>query len=155
MEKLKDYKARQQFQGLFKKIVTDTVQNNNGMQQTKQIQALKQVEDQQARFNRAKDLLLSGELDADDYRSIKRETETKTAALQQILFAMTEPLEVINKRLKKQEKILLNLSFLYQKATVAQKRKLIGFLFPENLTYTKDGLTGKRLGVVLKLIYNT
>jgi len=151
---LKKYIAKPEFKSLFKKIIADVMEKKSGATLNKQRLVLKQLEDQQNRLNRAKDLLLSGGLDADDYRSIKTEAEIKILALQNTLSTMADPQEAVDKLLKRYDKVLLNLAFLYQKADTANKRKMIGFLFPENLTYTSDGFGDDQLTSTLKLMYN-
>jgi site-specific DNA recombinase len=152
---LRKYIARVEFLNLFKKIFKDVagVQMETKQQQYKV--TVKQIEDQRGRFNRAKDLLLSGDLDADDYRSIKKESEDKMTVLQNVLSTLSDPMEAVDKLLKKQEKMLLSLALLYQKASAVDRRKIIGFLYPENLIYTGACFEIKRLGDVLKLMYKS
>jgi site-specific DNA recombinase len=104
-------------------------------------------------LNKAKDLLLAGDLGAEDFRDIKKETEKKIANLHQLLADLNSPADTVYKTLKKYDKVLLDLAFLYERASVAGKRKLITFLFPDNLIYTCNGFTIPHPGVVLKLIY--
>jgi hypothetical protein len=99
-------------------------------------------------------MLLSGGLDADDCRSMKTEAENKIVALQNTLSAMADPQEAVNELLKRYDKVLLNLAFLFQKADIANKRKMIGLLFLENLTYTSDGFGNTLLGNTMKLLYS-
>jgi hypothetical protein len=113
------------------------------------------LEDQQSRLNKAKELLLSGGLDADDYRSIKTEAEIKILALQNTLSAIADTQEGIDKLLKGYyDKVLFNLIFLFQKAAILNRRKMIDSLFPKNLPYTSDGFWESQLAGVLKLMYN-
>jgi len=151
--KLRRYKPRPAYRTLFKRILTDAVQVQQAGQQNQHKVAQKQLDDQQSRFTRAKDLLLAGDLDSEDYRDIKKETESKIAALRELLSSFANPSDTVYKLLKKYDKVMLDLSFTYQKVNVAGKRKLITFLFPENLTYTGDSFEIKRVGNVLRLIY--
>jgi site-specific DNA recombinase len=90
IDTLKKYTARPEFKALFKKIVADPIEKKNGTTLNKQRLVSKQLEEQQNRLNRAKDLLLSGGLDADDYRSVKTEAEIKMITLQNTLSAMAD-----------------------------------------------------------------
>ena len=130
------------------------MERKNGAALHKQRLVSKQLEEQRNRLNRAKDLLLSGGLDADDYRSMKTEAENKVAVLLNTLSAMADPQEAVNKLLNRYDKVLLNLAFLFQKAAVANKRKMIGLLFPENLIYTSDGFRDGPLTNMMKLLYS-
>ncbi|MEO6521020.1 MAG: recombinase family protein [Mucilaginibacter sp.] len=154
IKELKRYTARPEFMGLFKKIVADAMEKKNAVVLNKQRLASKQLDDQQSRLNKAKDLLLSGDLDTIDYRSIKTEAENKIVALQHFLAAIADPQEAVATLLKRHDKVLLNLAFLYKKANVANKRKMIGLLFPGNLTYTSDGFEDGQMGNTIMLIYN-
>jgi site-specific DNA recombinase len=150
---LKCYLPRPPYQTLIKKIITDALRAQFSAQQNQQQLAQKQLEDQQNRFNRAKDLLLAGDLDAADYREIKKDTNDKIATLQERFATFINPSETVYKVLKKFDKVLLDLAFIYQKADTAGKRKLVTLLFPENLVYNADGFAIKRIGAVLRLVY--
>lgn len=155
IQELREYAPRSEFLSLFKKIFKDVFDVQTETKQRQYRRTVKQMEDQQTRFKRAKDLLLAGDLEADDYRSIKEEMEAKIVDLQALLSSFADPLEAANKLLKKHEKELLDLASLYQGGGVIDQRKMVGILFPENLSYTNACLNVKCFGSVLKLIYNS
>lgn len=72
----------------------------------KQRLASKQLEDQQGRLNKAKDLLLSGDLEAAYCRSIKKEVGNRIATLQHTPYAIADPQEAVNKMLKRYDTVL-------------------------------------------------
>ncbi|WP_184546142.1 recombinase family protein [Mucilaginibacter sp. FT3.2] len=148
------YKVQQGFTGLFKKVVQDVLKFRSFIFQNQHQLTSKQLEDQQTRLERAKDLLLAGDLDGDDYRNIKREAENKINNLNAALTAIDDPMQPVHRALKKYEKELLNLAFFYQKATVEQKRKLICLLFPGNLKYTDSYFDIDNTRDVLRIVYN-
>jgi hypothetical protein len=147
------YRPRKAYRNLFKKILTDVIQLQQGVQQNRQQLVSSQLENQQRRIDRARELLLAGDLDAADYRIIKKETENKIAGLHEQLSAFANLSETVYKVLKKFDMVLLDLAFSYQKANTAGKRRLITSMFPENLTYNDKGFEIKRLGNVLHLVY--
>jgi hypothetical protein len=111
------------------------------------------INNQQLKFSRAKELLLSGDLDADDYRNIKQETEIKITALRGILTEIAASSEAINLKIKKIEDLLFDLFCVYQKASVVQKRTLIDILFPEKIIFTVNGLHCPSINVKFRLLY--
>ena len=87
--------------------------------------------------------------------ALKTEAEIKIPALQNTLSAIADTQEAIDKFLKRNyDKVLLNLTFLFQKAAILNRRKMIGSLFPKNLPYTSDGFGDSQLAGTLKLMYN-
>lgn len=85
IDELKKYCVRPNFFNLFKLIVREVAKTKRSLNENQQIKTEKSIDNQQLKFSRAKELLFSGNLDADDYRNIKQETETKITALRRIL----------------------------------------------------------------------
>ncbi|WP_114941810.1 hypothetical protein [Mucilaginibacter endophyticus] len=151
---MKKYRIRPEFINLFKLIVREVAKNKHKLNENQQNQTKKKIDSQQLKFSRAKELLLSGDLDADDYRSIKQETEIKITALRRILTKINTSFETIDSNIKNIENLMLDLVYSYQKASVEQRRTLIDILFPEKMMYTINGLHCPSIDVKLRLLYN-
>jgi hypothetical protein len=154
IDELKNYCIRPEFLNVFKLIVREVARNKHGLNENQQIQTEKNIDSQQSKFSRAKELLFSGDLDADDYRDIKQETETKITALRQIMTEIAASSEALNLKIKNIENLMFELFYVYQKASVEQKRMLIDILFPEKLIYTINGLHGSSIYFKFQVLYN-
>lgn len=150
---LKKYCVNKKVIYLFKKIFDDAKKEKNVVIRNKIKKITTQLAHQRHCFQRAKDLLLLGDLDATDYREIKKDTEIQISTLTQMLSELSPPLEVVDRFYSDQEIIMFNLSFIYLTADISQKRKLIGYLFPKNLTYYSNSFHDMQIDNVLKLIY--
>jgi site-specific DNA recombinase len=124
---------------LYKETIA-SVYKNRTRNQRSDIQQLKtQLEEAQGRLSKARDLLLSGDIESDDYRIIKSESEVKVNRIEAKLTAAVTPLLNVEPLLDKAFANISQLDILYENGTVIQQRKIIGSMFPEKLVF--DGLT--------------
>ncbi|MEO3405460.1 recombinase family protein [Mucilaginibacter sp. CAU 1740] len=154
INELTKFRVKGKVLSLFRKVIEDTSQNKNIFNLNKKAQLTKQIEDRQARFRRAQDLLLLGDLDAEDYHEIKKETKVKIRELNEMRSLLSNPDEDIRQLANNREKLILDLSAVYQKANIAQKRKLIGALFPKNLAYSVVGFGDFEIESSIQLLYS-
>src|SRR5690606_26777275 len=81
------------------------------------------------------DLLLAGDIEADDYRIIKSESEERINRLEAKLAATITDSTDIEPLLNKAISNISQLDILYQIGSIIQKRKIISSMFPEKLTF--------------------
>ncbi len=62
---------------LFKEIIMSVFKSKTSLQRTEAKQLSTQLEEANKRLSKARYLLLAGDIEADDYRTIKSETEEK------------------------------------------------------------------------------
>lgn len=127
--------------------------NNKTKNQRSDINQLKtEIETANERLGRARNLLVSGDLDADDYRKIKIETEEKINRLEAKLTAGNSKISNIKPLLNKAISHISQLSKLYEEGSTAAKRKIIGSIFPEKLTYEGFECRTTRINEGLRLM---
>ncbi len=120
---------------LYKEVI---VTQYKAMTKTKQAlgQQLKnQLQQESKRLSKARGLLLSGDIEADDYRTIKSETEKRINRLEAQLTDSVADNFNIEPLWDKAISNLSQLDYLYETGDVVQKRKIIGSMFPEKLTF--------------------
>ena len=83
----------------------------------------------------ARDLLLKGDIDGSDYKTIKTESEDQITILEAKLFEASTPQINIEHKLKNAVNVLLNLDLLYKNGNMSLKREIIGSMFPEKLSF--------------------
>ena len=116
--------------------------------------ALKDELDQiQTRISKARELLLSGDLDAADYKTIKQEGEGRIAAIEARLFYLPAPNANIEPLLDNLLDNLCQLDKLCEEGGLKRKRTIIGSIFPEKLTFNGFYYRTTRINEAIRLIY--
>jgi site-specific DNA recombinase len=133
---------------LLKKKYKD--QNRSTRLEAESIQ--KEISKQETRLNNIRILFVDGEIIADEYRQLKSETEqTLTRLRLEHVKASTEVINIDDK-LDKLAHTLSNLKELYKQGDTLTKRKIIGSMFPKNLTYEKNSVRTIEINLAVALI---
>ena len=103
---------------------------------------------------KARELLLSGDIDGGDYRIIKSDCGNKINILEVKLNSLTDTQENIDIILDKAVNTLSHLHTLYQNACSMKKREIIGSIFPEKLVFDGFNYRITSLNEAVRLIYN-
>ncbi len=90
-----------------------------------------ELEQENTRLSKARDLLLASEIDPSDYRTIKATCEKKITTLEAKLFNPNKQDNNIEKLLEKAIETIANLVELYECGDIKMKRKIIGSIFPK------------------------
>ncbi len=93
-----------------------------------------QLREANARLSKARDLLLSGDIDVEDYSTIKSESEEKIQRLEAKLTVSIIETTEIESLLNKASNISQP-DILYMNGSITRKRKIIGSMFPEKLKF--------------------
>ncbi|MGS2764884.1 recombinase family protein [Sinomicrobium sp. M5D2P9] len=111
-----------------------------------------QLEKANRKLAKARDLLLEGDIEGDDYRIIKMDCEKDIMRLEARITATASTKFNINPLLDKAIGNLSKLDILYQKGTTAQKRRIIGSIFPEKLIFDGSRYRTTRVNEAITLI---
>lgn len=123
------------------------------MNQRSDVRQLKtQLEESNRRLAKARGLLLTGDIEADDYRIIKSETEEKINRMEAKLTATASPSINVEPLLDMAISNISQLDTLYEQGTVTQQRKIVGSMFPEKLTFDGFQYRTTRVNEALRLI---
>src|SRR5579863_12257 len=98
-------------------------------------------------------LLLKEEIDAQDFREIKRENEKKMERLEARLIEVSSLSANIEPLLEKAVSNLAHLDELYREGDTKQKRTIIGSIYPEKLTFDGFRYRTTRVNEAVELIY--
>ncbi len=123
---------------LYKEVISSTLKSKTRLQRNEVTQLSAQLDEANKRLSKARDLLLAGDIEADDYRTIKSETEEKIHRLEARLTAFVTETTNIEPLLNKAISNISQLDVLYTNGSITQKRKIISSVFPEKLTF--DGI---------------
>lgn len=104
-------------------------------------------------MQKARIMKVDGDLEEADFKMVKEQSASKTEQLEKKLSSLHGRDKEIGVLLEKALKNLSGLDLLYENGTVEEKRKILGSIFPEKLTF--DGIKHRttRVNEVLNLIY--
>ncbi|WP_184492490.1 recombinase family protein [Algoriphagus iocasae] len=155
VSELRKFSLKKSTKEVYENILTKLIESTfeNGLNQKKVLS--EKIEDEQKRLKNARDLLLSGDLDGTDYREIKEECNDKINKLEQKLISLNVPVsskytkDVINQSINR----LSSLDELFVNGTTAQKRILIGSIFPEKWCFENSKSRTTRINSVVECMY--
>jgi site-specific DNA recombinase len=96
--------------------------------------------------------LLAGDIEGDDYRTIKSESEEKIHRLEAKLTAFVTETTDIEPLLNKAISNISQLDVLYANGSITQKRRIISSMFPEKLTFDGFQYRTNRLNEAINLM---
>jgi site-specific DNA recombinase len=150
---LANLKPQNEFHHLFKKILKDVIDIQNGQQDINYESNLRQLELLEKRKASAKTLILAGDLEGEDYREIQAEIKNKIGLLQTEIAAYQQALEKGAVKLVKLEPLFLDLVNHYKHGESADKRLLIAKVIADDLRYETWGFKETNLNTPVKIIY--
>ena len=111
-----------------------------------------QLDEVNKRLSKARELLLTEDIDVQDYRIIKAESESKINRLEVQLTASVIDTTNIEPLWNKAISNISQLDVLYTEGTVTQKRKIISSMFPEKLTFDSFQYRTTRVNEAIRLM---
>jgi site-specific DNA recombinase len=112
-----------------------------------------QVSELNNRVTKARELLLTGDIDAVDFRIVKTDCEKQITILEAKLSAITDEKEDIAPILDKAVNTLSIIDTIYEKGDTIKKRQIAGSMFPEKLTFDGKIFRTARVNEAVSLIY--
>ncbi len=141
---------------LFKSVIKENYRQRHSINydtSKKITEDIKQVEE---RLAKGRELLLAGDIDGSDYKSMKAEGQEKLRKLEAGLADSMEQQKKrvnIDKLIDSAVSVLTKLDYLYSNSNVDVKRKLVGSIFSEKICF--DGIQYRTASTneVISLIY--
>ena len=137
----------------YKEIVNEAYRVNSQNQREEIWRIKQQLEQNETKITKGRDLLLSGDIEAEDFRKIKIDCEKTALILETKLANLSVKTMYITGRLEKAISNLENLDKIYKEATVRRKREIIGSIFPEKMTFDGFHFRTTRMNEVVRLIF--
>ena len=117
---------------LYKEVIASTFKLKTRLQRDEVKQLSVQLEEANKRLSKARDLLLAGDIEADDYHTIKSESEEKIHRLEAKLTASVTETTKIEPLLNGAISNLSQLDVLCTNGSITQKRKVLVRWFLKN-----------------------
>lgn len=150
---LRKYVPRAGMEEVFKLVINEVYQAKTKNQKD-EIKVIKtELEHLNSRLLKARELLLSGDLDGTDYKQIKSESESKIAYLEDKALNLNRGTTSIATLLDKALYSLTRLDKLYEEADTKRKREIISSMYPEKLVFDGINYRTTRLNEAVELIY--
>jgi site-specific DNA recombinase len=139
---------------LYKQLITEALQEQAKDQRSQKKNLIAQVTAESERITKARSLLLAGDIDALDFKTIKAESEKQIVVLEARLNEIKEDKTDIKALVDQAVDYLGKLDKIYQEGPIIKKRQLIGSIFPEKLTFDGEVYRTTRLNEAVQLIYS-
>ncbi len=150
---LAQFTLTQEIAGLVKMVIAKLYDGQVDRVKDRRKEILQELTILQTRLGKARELLLNGDIDSVDYKTIKSECEQKIQVLEAKFAEIPAKTESIESLLDKAFDRVCNIETLYVKATLEEKRKIIGSMYPEKLVFRENSYRTSRLNEAVKLIY--
>lgn len=137
---------------LYKEVVVSTYNAKTRLQRNDTKQLKLQLEEAEGKLKKARNLLLSGDIETDDYRSMKAENEEIVRRLEAKLTATVSDTNNIESLMTSAVSNIAQLGELYENGNVMQQRKIIGSVYPEKLTFDGVNFRTERLNEALTMM---
>lgn len=139
-------------------VFIETVQQSfsviNGHLNTERKQILFQLEELNTRLKKAREMFADQKMEADDYKALKMDCTSKINELEIKLTNSPQKENNIDDLLITAVRHLSCLDVMYQDSDIANKRKIISSIYPENLVFDGEAYRTNRLNEAVRLIYN-
>jgi site-specific DNA recombinase len=154
VRELRKYVPRKSMIELYKLAINSKYKAQTKAQRDDKMEILTWINEWNNKLVKARELLLSGDIDGGDYRIIKSDCENKINILEQKLSFLGDTQENIDAILDKAVNTLSRLDTLYENATSLKKREIISSIFPEKLVFDGFNYRTTRINEAVRLIYN-
>jgi site-specific DNA recombinase len=156
VEGLRDYKLNSLTAELFKSVIVDAYQNISKSERVFRKQYIDQITLLTNKTTRARELLLNGDIDSTDYKSIKTESELKIKIVETKISELNNEfisLEDMNDLVDKAIDTLTKIDVIYCESDNETKRRLISSIYPEKFTLENLKFRTIDLSYPFKIIY--
>lgn len=155
LDELIAFKPNAIWLSIFKSILVEQHGNKTDYSSAQRDSALKELQALSKKFDRARDLLLGGDLQIGEFRSIASSYEVKAATLQNNIDDSFNSSEDFKSSIHDKELALLRIYDFYQKADVIGKRKILSQLFSSPFTFHENRFKNKSYSKVTLNLYRT
>lgn len=156
VSELQKFTPRKATAEIFRQLVTDEFSDQAKTSQNEKRQLLDKIDELNNRLAKARELLLSSDIDPKDYKTIKTEIEDKLLRLEARLTELTNNsagVQGLEKMIEKVLAVLFRLDKTYTGADIKLKREIIGSIFPEKLIFSENGYRTGKINEVASFIY--
>ena len=149
---LKELKPKQKFIDAFNKQTNVVNKENEVDRKTSSSKLQGEIKKFEERILNAQKLLIDNVISADEYRGMKTNFETEISKLKRDNVAFTAYDNEIPQYARFSTQLFENLDSMYLSADLETKSRLLGWIFPEKITFPKNGVPTLKLNKTFSLI---
>lgn len=136
-------------------LVLDDVNGTTHREQVKELKDLNFLFTENVnKTTRARQMLLDGQMDPDDFRALKADLEASRARLEARIAAISELQQDIKPLIQSGMKSLEDLAGHFQRGNAEIKRQIIDSIFPEKLEFDGHSFRTARVNEAVRIIFN-
>ena len=137
---------------LYKEAISIGYYNQTYAQRQIRASVKQQLDETNLKLERARDLLLSSDIEPSDYRAIKTACEEKISLLERKLFSTTNKEPDLSPMWEKAISNLSNIDLAYKDGTVEEKRQIVGSMFPGKVVFDGTRHRTTRINEAVRII---
>jgi site-specific DNA recombinase len=153
VKELQQYVPRKEYKKIYTTLIVEAYKEQTKDKQLEKARLINQINDYENRLSKARDMLMTNQIDAIDYKDIKSDYGSKLMQLQARFAGLNTDNDNIETLLNSGIENLYRLHSVYQYTEFVACRDLIGSIYPENLIYDGTGFRTKRVNEAVQLIY--
>jgi site-specific DNA recombinase len=154
VSELAKWKPNPAVTALYKMVAKDVYEQKNGTERNNLLTIRNEIDRLMKRKKTALDMRMSGDLDNDDYRVVKKECEEGIIILEDKLSKLAMLQSNIDPQIEQATAVLSNLDDHYTQSNTLTKRELIGSIYPDKLQFDGNGFRTARINEVIRTIYS-
>lgn len=135
---IRSLKPGTDYSKLFQTILRKNYKDSSFLIMINQHHTIKKIEELEDQMITARSLLLSKDIDALEYHKLKNECQTKTEMLKRKIDNTSISLKLWEGRLDAMSEALSSLDYIYENASIDQKRRLIALLFRNPMLWNEN-----------------
>lgn len=153
IRELKKYIPHPAGSAIYKQVILEAMTTQAKDQSGRKKDILLKIAELNDRVGKGRSLLLSGDIDGLDFKTIKAECEKQITVFEAKLGSMSEEIGDMGPVLDKAIENLAKLESVWIEATTIKKRQIIGSIFPEKLVFDGENFRTTRVNEAVGLIY--
>lgn len=154
VEQLKSFKLSESFHPICLEILKRTLSEETELKTKTTHHLTKKIDGLNRKINTARDLLLQGDIDGQDFKKIKNDSETQMHILCEKLSTLQNKQKQLSKEANAGLSLFSKIHLLYEEGDVYTKRDLIMQIFPEYLTSDGNCFHTISMADAIKILYN-
>lgn len=152
IDNLKKFAPEPAVKKLYTSLILESYNNNTNSSKDEKSELLIQISNYEKRLSNARELLVTQQIDADDYQKMKTEYGQILNRLELQLSNITVVKQSIEGLLNMGIERLMQLNFAYTHANLSEARELIGLIYPENFTFRNNHFQTTRVNEIANRI---
>jgi len=153
LKELKKYTLSVELRDLCSDVLLDVVNQETSGSKDIRKDILNQIDLQNERLKKGRELMLSSKIDPEDYSLIKKETEVDLSKLEAKMSEFIDNPFRIEEFIPKAVNVISNIADWYQRADSEGKSAIIGSMYPEKLHFDRQQHRNTRINEMSEVTY--